>query len=251
MLATFVDAAMSQYRTQVSPSSPGYPGFGQSGMLSVAVANGLAAIGLEFTQNVTACSGGWCSQGPYYTRGTGYTIFNGTGEEGITACEYDSRRQLYPAKSPTDSSLILQSFKEPSKSFRDSQWTQVSFPVFKYGYGWSFTPVTIKIATAVLMLHALFIIAHVSYIILSAQSYTFARDLAELLALALESRPSEVFSAASVKHSKSSEVWKRSVAVRQTQASKYDAHKLELVVCSGFEKGGAPEREVVVEDDYL
>ncbi|KAL9613155.1 MAG: hypothetical protein Q9167_002275 [Letrouitia subvulpina] len=260
-LASFVNASMSSYRLNIPSNGAGYPGFGHALMLSTAVTNGLAAIGLEFAQNITACRKGWCSQGPFYTRNSGYIIFNGTEAEGFDACTYAQSLSIYPAKDPEGTAQLLRSFREPSQAEKERlQWTQVSFPVFKYGYGWSFDPITVRIAAAVLVLHAVVVIVHVAHILFSGRVYAYAGSLGELLALALESRPppEEVFRppmSSSARKTGDGKVWNRRTAVRKVETKGYEAEKVELVVsCSGFEKGGAvteKKGEEEEEDDYI
>ena len=214
-------------------------------MLSVAVSNGLAAIGLEFSRNVTACRSDWCSQGPYYSKTWQYVIINGTGKEGFDSCDYSSGLQTYPAKDPDDPAHLLQSFKEPPKAFRDAQWTQLSFPVFKYGYGWGFSSITVKLATALLILHALIIVLHVGHSLFSGVSYHYASSLAELVALALESDPaaSDCGYVDSVMRGKRA-IWDRKTMIRQVVAEapgdQHAVEKIELVVADG---GGIERRK--------
>ncbi|KAL9041907.1 MAG: hypothetical protein Q9214_003949, partial [Letrouitia sp. 1 TL-2023] len=218
VLASFVNASMSSYRINIPHDGAGFPGFGHALMLSTAITNGLAAIGLEFAHNITACRKGWCSQGPFYTRNSGYIIFNGTEAEGFEACSYSQSLSTYPAKDLEGADQLLQSFREPSQREKErQQWTRVSFPVFKYGYGWSFDPVTVRVAAAVLVLHAVVVIMHVAYVLFSGRAYTYAGSLGELLALALESRPppAEVFRppmSSSARKTGEGKVWNRRTA---------------------------------------
>lgn len=252
-LATFIDASSVQYRAHVSSTDPTYPGLGHSLMLATAVANGVASIGLDVAQNITVCHAGWCSQGPYYTRQYGYTIYNGTRAEGYQACGHndDDPISLHPANNDTDDSPILQTFREPDRAFIDSQWTQVSFPIFKYGYGWSFTPRTIKFAAAILLLHALVVIVHVCYVLFAGLCFDYAGSLAELLALALESQPAKVFKPKSIGKSRETP-WVWPAVVREVETSNGDDKKFKLIVHDkDIRRRGMSKEERAAEDaDY-
>lgn len=87
----------------------------------------------------------------------------------------------------TDGDQLLQSFAEPANV--DDVWTRISFPVKRYGYAWSFNTVTIKVATAVLLLHAVIILVHSCVLLFTGRTYAYASSLGELVALAFSSQP--------------------------------------------------------------
>ena len=221
IVATFIDSSMEIYRTTL----PERENFGLDDMynliLSTVIANGLASIGTEYLQNVAICKGEQCSQG--LVNISQVLIFDGTEDEsnecGLGGIE--SNASVY--------SQLSQYLRDPGGEARNSQWTEISFPIFKYGYGWSFTPSTVKSATVILLLHALIVIIHVCYVLFAGLSYSFADDIAELLALALESKPPEIFNTSKLPKCRD-RIWTRSTMVRQAE----EDGRLELVVDEGL-----------------
>ena len=261
VLTKFLDAGMRSYSAEVNPATDGdWPGYGQSLLLATAVANGLAAIGLEFNQNATACRGGWCSSGPFFDTNLGHMLYNSTMKDAYGNCPSTTYQHNIYVNATSDQQMLV-SFKEPDTATRKAQWTKLAFPIKMYGYGWGFNTVTVKIATAVLLLHAVVILTHVCIMVVSGRSYSYASYLDELIALALQSRPTKVFrsgadAAAGEGKSdwKQGGAWSRKTAVRQVSRNEYEVDHLELVVSDVFEKDGVPRRRKSVEevdDDYI
>jgi len=240
VLANFINDGMRKYKEQELGLA--WPAYGQSVMLSKAVADGLARIGSEYRVNyvvnreTTICRKGWCSRGPFLNPPLGPSILNGT------VAEYDT---YYPRLLPNNTGQILESFPEPADI--GDVWTRISFPVKRYGYGWGFGTVTIKVATAVLILHAAIIIIHSCILIFTGRSYSYASSLGELLALAFNSKPPATFKSTSVGISQGS-TWARSTAVREDYWKEHEADRLKLVVedlHKGAEKESLYRRPIV------
>lgn len=122
------------------------------------------------------CCKGWCSEGNI----TGHdfpTFINGTWEglnnaEGTAPFGHNSSEQL------------MRSF--PRLSNIDAIWTRVSFPIRRYGYSYSMSGVTVKVAAAILIFHALITVGHTLYVIVfDATTYNFSSSLGELIILAM------------------------------------------------------------------
>ncbi len=141
------------------------------------------------------------------------------------------------------------SFKEPSRAVRDSEWTELSFPVFSYGYGWGFDAVTVRIAAAVLVVHACIIVIHVAYMLLKGMDYSYMNSFEELLVLAMKSRPSDVPAPTSLGWGGGRKAWDRKIAVRQIVSDgAHGMDRLEIVMGAMSGKGGKDSQE---EDDGL
>ena len=241
---------MSPYRIRNQSSSDGYnftdENYGdiiarQSLVLSTAVADGLASIGQEFTRNLTFCREGWCSQGSYAMTTAGYVFLNGTKNDYTNNCTWVDYGNY---------SQKLTSFQEPSQSFRDTHWTEISYVKSRYGYGWGLGSNTITFAIIILLLHALIVIVHVCYVISSGPSHTFVESIDGLLSLALESKPPGIFNTWKTQRSRDS-VWTTPTMVRQVRSSGYQAgERLELVVDSSLRKRGMVEKETDLETRY-
>ena len=80
---------------------------------------------------------------------------------------------------------LLRSFPRPSDI--DTSWTRISFPVKRYGYGWSMNTAAVTIATAILIVHVVVVLAHCCVLIISGFSYSYVGSLGDLVALALNS----------------------------------------------------------------
>ena len=205
-----------------APDNAGYDvtigkvsGIMEATLLSKAIADGLSRIGAEYRvnplrgieRNATMCHNGWCSSGPFAIAQSRPTILNSTYSEG--------REFLGDfAYIDMDESTMLHSFPEPEDA--SSVWTRVSFPLSHYGYAWSFNTKTVKIATANLMLHALIIVIHCCFLLVSGRSYFYASSLGDLIALALNSTPPAAMESASVAIRKGAS-WTRPTAVRETR----------------------------------
>ena len=214
--------------------NPPNPSFGHGLLLSTAVANGLASIGMEYTRSVAICQRERCSQA--LVSDYRPLIFNGTSEE-YHPCKSLDYIDWSNSGVPTE---LSRDFKDPGEDVRDSQWTEISFPRFRYGYGWGFAPSTVKFAAVILLLHALIVLVHVCYVLVAGLSYDFGDDIAELLALALESKPPEVFNTSKMPKSPDG-VWTRSTMVRQAE----EDGRLELVVDKGLKNWRGVERDQV------
>lgn len=204
-------------------------GIVQSIILSKAFADGIARIGAEYRvhplmpkhRNVTVCRNKWCSSGPYINPGIEPKVLNFTWDEWreksseLTYGQWQEGAQLF------------QSYPEPDDLA--TQWTQLSFPMKRYGYAWSFSTKTVKVATVVLMLHTLIIAIHCFHLLFVGRSYNFASSLGDLIALALNSHPPAALSSTSVAIKKDSN-WARRTAVRELQGLEKDkVDRLELV----------------------
>lgn len=225
-----------------------FPSSVQAVILSKAVADGLSRIGAEYrvnplvssARNVTVCRNEWCSSGIFVNPPIGPGILNGT------VANWNDYFEDFSYGDWPDDEQILHSFSEPENV--DSVWTRVSFPVKRYGYAWSSNTVTVKVATAVLMLHVLVIGIHCCFLLITGLSYSYASSLGELIALALNSRPPTVLKSASVAIVKSAS-WTRPTAVRETPGRQEDAvDRLELVadedIGESVEKGSLHRRLV-------
>ena len=207
-----------------------WPVEGQSIILSAVLADGLGRIGSEydFGENILICQKGWCSIGlsEMTIQGTPF-VFNGT------ISEYEKLQQksvnLLPDNSGRISShQMMYSFPQPPD--HRERWTEVSFRINRYGYGWAFNNKLVKAAAAVLITHAIVIIAHCCHIIISGQYYRYIDSLGELVALALKSQPPKTLDSSSTGISSGQSVWSQPAAVRHAEGSKDYEQRLELVV---------------------
>ena len=157
-LAAFIDTGMVTYRSWIDSREEYFsvdecPVVGHNLMLSAAIVNGLASIGQEFAPNITFCRRGSCFQGPFYNSIVGNLITNVTGKVTSNYCQSGEHDKLRKK----NLNEAFRSIEAPSKSFRDSHWTEISYPVFIYGYGWSLASKSMKFATVILLLHALIV----------------------------------------------------------------------------------------------
>ena len=195
---------------------------------------------------MVACRGGQCIQGPYYDERGGYVIYNGTNGETVTDCGLAG---LDIFENSTLASQPMFSFQEPSRAVRDSEWTELSFPVYYYGYGWGFDAVTARIAAAVLVLHACIIVIHVAYMLLQGKDYSYMNSFAELLVLAMKSRPSDVPAPTSLSWGGRRKAWDRKMAVRQIVGDgAHGGDRLEIVMGPTAGEGDNDSKE---EEDGL
>ncbi|KAG8532966.1 uncharacterized protein KY384_001748 [Bacidia gigantensis] len=227
VMTQFLDAGMKQYVANVDPTDKYFPSFGHSLMLSIAVANGLSAIGLEYQHNVTMCRKGWCSQGPFYSRSQEFVVANSTNEHDNLAC--GDMGSPMPGSNEGNRSRLLHTFAEPDEAFRNAQWTQLSFPVFKYGYGWGFDSITVKVATAILLFHAMMILTHIVLSLYFGGSESYANGLAELLALALQSSPSLALEPVAMAPGR--KTWNKAAMVRRRKQLEPQDDQWELALC--------------------
>ena len=141
-----------------------------------------------------------------------------------------------------DAPLLPRSFPKPDNA--DEIWTRLHFPVKRYGYGWDFRTKTIKIATAVFVVHAAVILVHAAYFVFSGRSYTFAGDFADLLVLALRSRSTEALGATGVRAGNSGS-WRK---VTRVVVEDEEDEKEEVVRGKKDLRGGGGGLEIIVED---
>jgi len=247
VLTDLIDGALQTFHRQGPRTRT--PVDVQSKILSMAVADGLARIGAEYNVNngvstvlqgstgpqgydtmgntITLCRRGWCSQGYFVDNLLGPAILNGTVNDFVA---YYQELDYTIWQNVTGN--ILHSFPEPANMV--TSWTQVSFPVQRYGYGWSFNTVGVKIATAILILHAVVIVAHCCLLMYSGVTYSFIGSLGDLIALALISEPPSTLKSTSVGIARNS-TWSQSTTVREVGEKEYGASRLALIVGGGHE----------------
>ncbi len=128
-------------------------------------------------------------------------------------------------------SLTLPDFRDPTR------FTELYMPVWRYGYGFGFPSggnggITLYLATAVLLLHALLALVHMAILLSSGRSSSAWGSVGEMLVLALNSRGSARLqnTCAGVGESKT---WGMKVQIRETT----EEH-LELVL-EGDGEGGS------------
>ena len=95
----------------------------------------------------------------------------------------------YPADGK-NSSQILRKFAMPNDI---GDWTEISFPMKRYGYAWALISALVDVAVAVLVLHAAIVAVH-CVVVLARSGYhkseaSEVRNLGQLLMMALESKP--------------------------------------------------------------
>lgn len=176
---------------------------------------------------ITLCRKGWCSQGYFVDNALGPAILNGTVND--FSASYEMLSHGFWANVTGN---ILHSFPEPADI--GTSWTQVSFPVHRYGYGWGFDTVAVKVATAVLILHAVIIIAHCCLFIYNGVAYSFIGSLGDLVALALILKPPSTFSCTSVGIARRS-TWSQPTTVKEVGAKDYGISRLALVLGGDLE----------------
>lgn len=134
-------------------------------LIATLITDALGRIGLEYTTTAgpraLVCRNGWCFTGQ---------------DRQIT--------EFMPDLHDPNSQTLL-SFPQPS-DFQD-KWTEISFPVDRYGYGWGLNNQLVPLAAAILLLHAVIVVAHCCHLLYTGIHYGFADTLGDLLALALSS----------------------------------------------------------------
>jgi hypothetical protein len=124
---------------------------------------------------------------------------------------------IYDTYDPLAVTLTPGDLRNPSK------YTQIHFSVYQYGYGYPFRGITIYIAVAILLLHVLIALIHMSIVVYGGWSSDAWAKMDELVLLALHSTPGRLRNTyAGV--SKAS-TWGKRIKVRET----IDDH-LELVL---------------------
>ncbi len=107
-----------------------------------------------------------------------------------------------------------------------SSYTEVHWEVKRFGYGWGFSGgVTIYLAYTVLLLHAAFALVHIPLAIMRDWTTSSWDEMAGMLALAINSKPSERLTNTSAGIEKSA-TWREIVQIREAEA---DDTKLQLV----------------------
>ena len=145
---------------------------------------------------------------------------------------------------------LLYSFPRPSDI--DSSWTRVSFPVKRYGYGWSMNTAAVKIATAILVAYTIVILAHCLVLMISGVSYSYVGCLGDLVALALNSHAPKSFQSTSVGIARAS-TWSQRTAIREIGKKEYGTSRLAMVIgddLRGGEVNGLIYRKPVVGRGY-
>lgn len=95
-----------------------------------------------------------------------------------------------------------------------SEWTEVTWQVRRFGYGWGLDGITIKLAAAVLLFHVLLVLIHVPTVIISGWTSTCWSNVGEVLALAVNSQPSDHLQNTSAGVEKST-TWQELVRIRE------------------------------------
>lgn len=93
-------------------------------------------------------------------------------------------------------------------------YTEISVTVQRYGYGYGLSGTTIKLATAVLVVHALLVSSYIMLILTSGKTYKGYARISDMLAVAWNSAPVEELrnSSAGIDHLST---WRRVVRVRE------------------------------------
>ncbi|KAL8810330.1 MAG: hypothetical protein Q9200_002667 [Gallowayella weberi] len=114
-------------------------------------------------------------------------------------------------------------------------WAEVRFQVRRYGYGWGFRGLPIKLAAVVLVLQALLGVVHVGFIVFGGWSVKAWSTMGEMLVLAVNSRPAEKLKGmgAGVRDERT---WREMVKIREMRD-----RRLELVL-----DGGLPPDEMEI-----
>lgn len=175
-----------------------------AGLLSRAVADGLARIGSEYAvstnvgkaTNVTVCREGWCTQGPLLGYKNGYKgsfILNCTHEDCRGAWDRLLAGSVEVASlvknNTSNRSIPITSFLQPENI--DEIWTRIDMPAKRYGYGYGFVDgklTSVIISATVLIFEAVIIIIHCVFVVVKGQNFNFIGNLSDLLELALRSK---------------------------------------------------------------
>lgn len=225
-----------------------------SNLLSRAIADGIARIGSEYSffdwasqGEVTVCRNGWCSRGP--------VIFDSSPQITNWTCTMLMQYRGFDEPCLDPSKMLSNSFPQPANV--DQNWTRITMPIHRYGYGYGFsgaeggTPV--KIAAAVLLFDALIILLHCGFVIFYGQSFAFTESLGELLRLALRSRPTAAASADDTTTSDKS-IWTKPTRIRAVHGND-GRDRLEMLVGSddGDNDGGSrrQDRDLEVDETAL
>ncbi len=207
-----------------------YSGTTKSIILFKAIVDDLTRIDSEYRVNslysyeheVTVCRNRWCSSEAFVNSEMNSAILN------ETVRQYRSYTDDLRTLSWTNEDQLLQSFVKPSNV--DDVWTKIFFSVKRYDYAWSFDIVIIKIATTILMLHALIIIMHSCVLLFTGRFYVYASSLEKLATLTFNSWSSVALRSTSMIIDKDAS-WARSTAVREShEQKKNDVDYLQLVV---------------------
>lgn len=176
----------------------------------------------SYEREVTVCRNRWCSSEAFVNSEINSAILN------ETVRQYRSYTDDLRTLSWTNEDQLLQSFVELANV--NDVWTKIFFSVKRYDYAWSFDIVIIKIATMILMLHALIIIMHSCVLLFTDRFYVYASSLEKLVTLTFNSRSSVILRSTSMIINKDAS-WTRSTAVREShEQKKNDVDHLQLVV---------------------
>ena len=193
LLAEVMEEGLRNPEAAELSSGSEWPVRSQSIILSAVIADALGRIGSEYsTENLLVCRKSWCSYGSFlFDDQRNPTIFNGTDLEFQTLLhgDYDllSNNGSWLSYYPGDPSPNISSFPQPL-DYR-ARWTEVSFTVHRYCYGWGVKGKVVKAAIAILIVHAVIVIAYCCRLVISGRYFDYANSVGELVALALESPP--------------------------------------------------------------
>ena len=95
-----------------------------------------------------------------------------------------------------------------------SEWTEVTWQVRRFGYGWGLDGITIKLAAAALLFHVLLVLIHVPTVMIGGWTSTCWSNVGELLALAVNSQRVDHLDNTSAGIEKST-TWQEMVRIRE------------------------------------
>ena len=116
-------------------------------------------------------------------------------------------------------------------------YLEIAITVQRYGYGYGFQDVPIKLATTVLMMYAVLVSAHMILIVVRGRSYKGYSDMGEMLALAWKSAPAKELINTSAGIEKI-QTWRQLIKVREGQGK-----HLQLVIGADENGENAPRRK--------
>lgn len=126
----------------------------------------------------------------------------------------------------------VKSFPQPANV--EQEWTRISFPIKRFGYGWGLNTTLVKVAAAILILHAVMILLHCINLILTGQRYSYASSVKELITLAMNSRPSKALDSG---QSIFGRPWAQKTVVREELGAPDGMTRYEIVVGEGEVEG--------------
>ena len=144
-----------------------------------------------------------------------------------TGLNYNTYGQVAPSED--ENTTVLTDVSMANKEFGSylpspvGRWTRWNIKYYHYGYGYGLTNITSKIAAGVLSLYGLIAIIAMCSILLQNRSSNSWSSLGELLALAINSPPSQVFRNTGAGMGRIN-TWKEMVRVRVT-----DQQQLQMI----------------------